>query len=307
MTVQEQAVLRTISALALLGAPPTLAELYQHFDQGLDAIKDISLSSSAIEVTLRSLCERQILKLVRGRYLLSDLGADLESKLTGEEWMPRKLRKARKVASWLARLAGVRAVFLCNRTAFGLPHDEGDLDFFVIVRHGSIWQTRGFAGLPFVLLRDRPKAGTKERDVVCLSFFLSDQALDLAPCLLKPDDVYFRHWFLGLLPLVDDGVMQELWEANQKLHARHPFAKTWLVSPDLRVSVPHLRIPVSGWLERFGRLLQTKYFPRALRERANQDTRVMISDRHLKFHIDDGREVVQKRYQELCERYGIVA
>jgi hypothetical protein len=286
-----------------------LAELYQHLDKGVDEMNAdiVSLSASEIEAALHALCERKIVSVVRGRYLLTDLRADLESKLTGEEWMPRKLRKARKIARWLARLAGVRAVFLCNRTAFGLPHDEGDLDFFVIVRHGSIWQTRGLAGLPFVLLRDRPKAGTKERDVVCLSFFLSDQALDLAPCLLQPDDVYFRHWFLGLLPLVDDGVMQELWDANHKIHAQHLSAKVWIASPDLRVPKPRVRFPVNVWLERLARALQMKYFPRLLRERANQDTRVMISDQYLKFHIDDGREAVQERYQELCQRYGIVA
>ncbi len=309
MTALEESILRTTIALAVFGAPPTISELIQHLDSGAQTQSVQSpISEEFFSLLLQAtqvLCDQGKLVIRRGRYLPSSLAAELLPLLQGEEWLPRKMRKAKRVARWLARLDGVRSVFLCNRTALGLPHDDGDLDFLVVVRHGSIWQTRGLAGLPFVLLGDRPKPGQRERDVVCLSFFLSDQALDLQTCALQPDDVYLRHWFLGLLPLVDDGVGTALWGANKSLRQRHEHARIWIPSPDLSVPLPSARIPVSHSLERLARHLQSKYFPRRLREVANLDTRVMISDSHLKFHIDDGRERLRDRYLELCATYGI--
>ncbi len=303
MTFVEEGAFRTVAALSVLQAPPTWPELVN----GYDRLAESGLLPQQIEIqtALDSLVRTDVLTYQRGRYFPTSLKTELQPVFAGEEWMPRKLRKAKKVARWLARLSGVRAVFLCNRTAFGLPHDAGDLDFFVIVRHGSIWQTRGLAGLPFVLLRDRPKPGKEERDVVCLSFFLSDQALSVSDCLLQPDDVYFRHWFLGLLPLLDDGVGDAFWNANTAVRARHPLAERWMMSPDLHIPLPKLRIPLNSTLEQTARSLQWKYFPRVLREKANQGTHVMISDERLKFHVDDGREGLQQAYADLCASYGV--
>lgn len=303
MTLIEEGVFRAAAALSVLEAPPTWPELVNSFDRRTAETPVPQLIE--LQAALDWLVRTNVLTVQRGRYFPTSLQAKLQPVFSGEEWMPRKLRKARKVAQWLARLEGVRAVYLCNRTAFGLPHDDGDLDFLLIVRHGSIWQTRGLAGLPFLLLRDRPQPGKQDRDVVCLSFFLSDQSLNLSDCLLQPDDVYFRQWFLGLLPLVDDGVGEAFWNANEAMRARHPLAESWIPSPDVRVALPRVRIPVSDTLERAARTLQWKYFPRAIRERANQGTHVMISDERLKFHVDDGREGLQQAYAELCASYGL--
>lgn len=302
MTSIEEGIFRSCAALSLLGAPPTIPELIQSYDQ---LEKRARPTLGALQAGVEVLLQKKILASQRGRYFPLAQQTNLEPVFTGEEWMPRKLRKARRVARWLSRLNGVRAVFLCNRTAFGVPRDTGDLDFFVIVRHGSIWQTRGLAGLPFVLLRDRPEAGKDERDVVCLSFFLSDKELNLSDCLLKPDDMYFRQWFLGLLPLFDDGVSEALWDANAEVRARHPFAERWILSPDLRVQAPVIRIPTCALLERAARMLQWRYFPQVLREKANHGTHVMISDSRLKFHVDDGREALQRAYLELCRSYDV--
>ena len=117
-----------------------------------------------------------------------------------------------------------------------------------------------------------------------------------------------RAWVNALVragATVDDGVGEAFWNANEALRARHPLAESWIPSPDVHVALPRVRIPVSSALERVARTLQWKYFPRTIRERANQDTHVMISDERLKFHVDDGREGLQQAYAELCASYGV--
>lgn len=230
----------------------------------------------------------------------------IEQNRDNELWAARKRRVACRVARWLNRLSAVRFVALCNTTALGHARDEADLDFFVITRAGTIMQTRGLAVLPFKLLGRRPGKG-EERDAVCLSYFVSDTGLDLTSHMLSSDDPYFRYWFLSLLPLYDDGVSQELWNANRSITSRHPLAQPWIVPPDLRVSSPRVRLPFSFALERHAAALQQRFFPDSIRSLMNRDERVIVNDTTLKFHVDDGREAYRETYQELCRKRGLCA
>ena len=125
---------------------------------------------------------------------------------------------------------------------------------------------------------------------MCLSFFVDDRHLDLTTLQLAGDDVYFRHWFLSLLPLYDDGVGRELWERNAAIRARHPDARPWTVSPDVRVGSVRIRMPAFAFLEKPARWIQMRAFGPAIREAMNRDTRVVVRDGVLKFHVEDGRE-----------------
>lgn len=243
--------------------------------------------------------------LTRGRVTFAgreDLVAEHEAR---EVFFPRKIRAARKAATWLARLSGVRFVALCNTTALAHARDGGDLDFFVITKSGVLTQTRGWSALRFALAGRRPGSRDAERDAVCLSFFVDDQSLDLAPLMLAGDDPYFRLWFLSLLPLVDDGVSAELWRANAAIRERHPDAEPWIPHPSLRVPIPGLRIPAFPSLDPLASSLQERAMSPSLKEMRNKDTRVVITPRVHKFHAEDGREAFRDRAAETCLRYGV--
>lgn len=276
--------LQSLALFAALGYPPTPVELAMVSSDG------------PVESPM---------KLVRGRVVLEGEDSMVAEHEARRLFLPRKLRKARRVTRWLARLSGVRFVALCNTTALGHARDEGDLDFFIVTRSGSVWQTRLFATLPFKLFGGRPKSDASERDAVCLSYFVDDAALDLAPHMLDGDDPYFRHWFLSLLPLYDDGVSADLWKANTSIRSHHPGAVPWIPNADLRISSSTLRIPHFLWLERFAMWLQGKTFSGAIRQIMNKDTRVIVNDHVLKFHVDDGREKFRQMYRDICTKYGI--
>lgn len=211
---------------------------------------------------------------------------------------PRKLRRAQQVAAWLVRNPNVRFVALANTTALAHARHESDLDFFVIVRHGSIWSTRLIGGAPYRLTHQLAGGPNEKPDAVCLSYFISDAGLNLSSHLLPDgDDPYFRYWFLALLPLYDDGVGQQFWDANTCITERHPYAEPWMVSPDIAVRRPTLRIPGTRLLEAPAKAFQQKWFPEAIRHQMNQDTSVLISDVALKFHTDDGRRRFRTAYQ----------
>lgn len=301
-TAARAALLRTLAFHDAWGYAPTLPELLCGCDAGPAGA---SISDEHALGALDQLLDDGKIKRVRGRYAFAgreELAASREGR---ESFFPRKLRAAKRVARRLARLDGVRFVALCNTTALANARDQGDLDFFVITRSGVIAQTRGWAALPHTLAGARPGARASERDAVCLSFFVDDSALDLSSLMLPGDDPYFRHWFLSLLPLFDDGASTQLWEANAAIRSRHPLAAAWKVNPDIAVRRALLRVPSFRVLEPLAANLQARAFPSRIRERMNKDTCVVVNDHVLKFHVDDGRERFRSAYLERCNAYDV--
>ncbi len=280
----------------VVGHAPTEVEWIQHVE--------------CPEGTPREELVREIHHLVRegmvqtreGRYAYD---ASLIQRVRDREaWLPRKRRVVCRVASWLARLSSVRFVGLCNSTAFGTAEERSDLDFFIITRAGKIMTTRGLAVFPYRLLKRRPTEERGERDAVCLSYFISDAELSLASHMLSPDDPYFRYWFLTLVPIYDDGVGTRLWEANRHITSKHPFATKWDTSPDLCVK-PRIRVPVPSFLETPATSFQRRRFPSTIRERMNQDSRVLVSPTALKFHTNDRRGDFRNELHQFCHTKNI--
>lgn len=298
---QRAYLLRSLCFFEAIGYAPTVTELVLSADTGGDRVGSVEGLYEAVD----ELLQESVVARIRGRIgfclTVESLVAEIEAR---EHLQARKRRRAAFVCRWLVRLGGVRFVALANTTAWGYARDAGDLDFFVIVKQGSIWQTRLLAVFPFKFLRWLP--GPKEGpDAVCLSYFIADSGLDLSTHQLPQNDPYFRQWFLALQPLFDDGVGKELWEKNAAIHAWHPWARFWSVSPDLQIIRPRLRFPVFDWFERCAEWVQKKWFPSRIRELLNVDSRVMVNEHVLKFHTDDGRELYRTNMDELCKKYGV--
>ena len=334
MDLLHAAILRTLAYNAAWDYAPTKIQLVTSLDvgdQGLTERVSMADAVSAIE----GLVQTGQITESRGHLALPAYATRIEEGREREIFFPRKLRRARQAAAFFKLLPWVRAVCLCNTTALGQAQDGGDLDFFVVVRAGAIWRSRFFSALPFKVLGARP-GGSSGPDPICLSFFVADDALDLSSLMLEKDDPYFRHWYISLLPLYDDGVLAELWEANRPwLTTRHPLAVRWMALDSSHVARPtsqgvdgygpgtiatvrpvRLRsaslragratIAVSpSWLERQMKKIQWRNFPEAIRQMANTDTRVVATDSVLKFHVDDRRESFKEKYYAICRESGL--
>ena len=301
------AVLRTLAFHAAWGYAPTRLQLLLSLDVGKDAATINSTGQDGVFLVLDELVSQGLVVEMTGRVALKSYAHQIDEGREREIFFPRKLRNARRAAAYLRRVPGVRAVCLCNTVALGQSSDKGDLDFFILTHSGVLWRTRFFAAMPFKMLGARP--GARSVDPVCLSFFVSDHALDLSSLALTPDDPYFRYWLLFLLPLSDDGVLNQLWQANESLLSRHPFAKKWIAldAPNLH---PHPQKADGRSLEkikpeRFWQWLQWKMFPAEIRTLANHDTRVVCNNDVLKFHVTDQRAAFRERYGNICREFEI--
>lgn len=243
-----------------------------------------------------------------GLYRLSDGSACKRTRWQRYRLAEAKFRRARWFAWWARFLPSVRLVAVGNSLAWSHAAEESDIDLFVVTAPKTVWVTRLVLGGFLKLFRLRPTP-TDQKDKLCLSFLVSEAALDLSALMTGPDDVYFRYWLAALVPLYDvGGMMERLWQANRSALGPLPAAFPRRTARRRSVSanrwLDRAAAPGRWLLRRFeplARRLQQRVFPEAIRRLANRDSRVVVNDRVLKFHVDDRRKLFSRLYRERCQ------
>src|SRR5688572_22802363 len=200
-----------------------------------------------------------------------------------------KFARARRVARFLRLLPSVRLAAVCNSLALANADEESDIDMFVVTAPGTVWATRFIVVAALAALGLRPDRHS-HADKVCMSFFVSEGSQDVSRYALAPDDTYLLYWMATLVPLYDAGgafgrfIAENAW-VRQRLPGTSSLAGRAIKSGApawTRPLLPLLRA-AEGPLRR----LQTKMFPEEIRAMANKDSRVVVTDDVLKFHVND--------------------
>ncbi|MFA5854639.1 MAG: hypothetical protein WC866_06230 [Patescibacteria group bacterium] len=219
-----------------------------------------------------------------------------------------KYARVRKFLRLARHAPYLRAAFVCNTLARSNARSESDIDLYLVTSPKRIWLTRLFVTGLATLLRVRPTE-TESADRICLSFFVTSDALNLRSLAIE-DDVYLAHWLHELYPVYDEaGIARRAYVENG-----------WLrdVLPGTRVQAPSQRraLPLS-WragknsvervldavfgdrLERWAKRRQLAWLPPGLRAAAGTPSSdVVLTDTVLKFHDHDRRAEIRDSYRE---------
>jgi hypothetical protein len=210
----------------------------------------------------------------------------------------RKWKKVKIAARYFRMLPTVRAVFVCNTLAWSNTTQKSDVDLFFVTRPGCLWLTRALAVLPFALLGLRPKPGA--RDPFCFSFFASEDALDFRGLRLGNPDLYLAQWILSLQPVFDrGGVQKKILQENSWVREVFPGGQGAVMEEASLPPTPSIPSPVFfRFFESFARRLEAPRLPAEIRSMANRDSRVIVTDQILKFHVDDRRVEFFEKWKE---------
>ncbi len=218
----------------------------------------------------------------------------------------KKQSRARRVAAFLRHLPSVRMVAVCNSLAIANADHESDIDLFVVCAVGTLWSTRLLVVGALAVLGLRPTERT-HADKVCMSFFVSEKSLDLSSYALQPNDTYLRYWIATLVPMYDaNSTYARFMNANAWTHDILPGTRP--DSASVTTEVPRWTAPLFPVLRAIdapSRRLQMKKFPSQIVSMANIDSRVVISDDVLKFHVGDRRAEFERRFREKLVELGI--
>jgi hypothetical protein len=292
------AVLKTIAYFDLFGYPLTTFEVWKWLwqEDGQPA------SLTDVDDALRSAEQQQLISVEQGLWFLRGRDVIVTTRHERHRLSIGKLTTTARVARWFSRLPWVDGIAACNSLGYRNARAQSDLDLFIIVRPGTIWLVRFLTAGAMAVLRRRP-AAKHSADTICLSFFVTRDAMNLEPLATAGGDVYLTYWVTQLTPLFGRGeVWRDFWQANAWVRRYLPNTlgvgegPTWCYRQErVGPAARWLTRTVDGWLGRW----QRARLPERLRNRAAVGgSDVVVSDQVLKFHDNDRRAYYRDQWQQ---------
>lgn len=299
----QQSIIRTLAWFDLFSYPLTAQEVYQYLWE--------PPTNVTFEHVLAALEEGDQIETAQGFYFLPGRSDTVRQRQLGVQEVHKKLKIAARACKRIRWIPFVRAVFVCNTVAASTASKESDIDVFVVIRQGRMWLTRLFLTGILSLFRMR-RHGECVANKICLSFFVTDDALNLSSIRWGSPDIYLAYWLSQLIPVFDpDDVLQTIHHKNVwiRSHLPHAFG-SYTPGNEYRVGETGIsrtikKVLQKVWGGQYGNLIeqQAKHI-QELKMKRNydsvkdaEDSRVVITDRMLKFHENDRRAQYRDQWQ----------
>ncbi|MFA5248519.1 MAG: hypothetical protein WC415_04830 [Patescibacteria group bacterium] len=252
-------------------------------------------------------------EMKNGFYFLSGREVLIEKRREFFYLAERKFKIARKATRILRFIPSIKMMAVCNNFYY---RPESDIDFLIITAAKRLWLTRFLATIILDIFNLRAR-GKKTANRICLSFYLSENNLNLEEVALKPltvgeetlwnGDPCLACWLAFMEPLYGFEVYEKFWQANNlpKSWFKKIFPNAFLRrSPQIRlvrdnhfskiikkiISILFLG-SLGNLLEKISEKIQRLKLSARVKELAAQDnTNVVLDERILKFHEEDDRE-----------------
>lgn len=309
----EKAILKTVVFFDIFNYPLTIVEIYKWLYQAdknyqlLEIIKAFESDSLTAKISTK-----------HGFYFLTSRESIIKTRLERYQIAEKKFKIGLKIARWLRWLAFIKMIAICNNAGYNNATPQSDVDFFIIVRKGRLWLSRLMITLAATILGVR-RHDQKFIDRVCLSFYISDDNLNLADIALKPTDPYLVYWFSTLAPIYDLDTSQNFftanaWLKNYLINFYRPilnYRRQVFDNKFMKFSKEVDKIVLGGkigdWLERIAKRLQAKKVKRYFGDTVDRsNTNVVISESILKFHKTDRRQEYQDLWQKKLISLGVI-
>lgn len=291
------AIFKVLAWFDLFDYPLTAYEIWQYLE--------IKIDLGGLLVFLNSENVKIHWQEKNGFYFLYGHEEIIATRLARYNYADRKFKIALRVSAWFRILPFVKMIAVANLVGSHNLREGSDIDLFIITSSQRIWLSRLFcAGLAKVL-HLRPNRKTK-RDKICLSFYVSEDNLDLGNLRLDKDDFYFNYWLAGLAPIYDQaGTYNKFTQANVWLNQVFPNFIWPQANPRRFLKSVKLFADNKAFssLESLARRWQLRIMPRALKSLMNQDSRVIVSDNIIKLYLLDRREELRNKFWDKIKKY----
>lgn len=334
-TPQVQSILSTLAFFDIFNYPLTVFEIWKWFYKNYGVAKrsfasdEASASSLQQELKISDIQEllennetlKKVIATKNGFYFLKGREELVARRLNLYREAEARWRKLRKIAAILQVVPNVKMIAACNTLPINDFKPESDIDVFIIVKKNRIWQTRFFVtALVSLLGQWRHKKNVAKK--ICLSFYITDNALNLEPIAKKPYDIYLAYWVALVAPLYIEKPKPQI--KNQELNIYREFlnANSWVrnylpnfigfepVEFERKVgksrffdSVKKIKEEISDskigdWFEKFFKKIQKNKMRKNYQSAYYRNgSNVIISDQMLKFHEIDRREEFRKIFE----------
>jgi len=258
----------------LFDYPLTAYEIWQNIDK----------KYSLLEVIFSLSKNKNIIDEEDGLYFLKDRASNINIRQRRFNYFYRKLKIARKFTALFKICPFIKTIALANLFGSYNLRDKSDIDFFVIATSGRIWLTRLYCAGLTKLLNKRPTDKIKQ-DRICLSFYISEDHLNLNDVKIDEFDPHFHFWIRNFFLLYNqDKTYQNFLKAN--IH-----------SSLLDSAAIYKKKIFLDFLEKMAKAWQLMIMPPEITKALKNPECVIVNDQILKFHVHDNRREILKKYE----------
>jgi predicted nucleotidyltransferase len=207
----KEAILDVLAYYAIMSLRVDFETIYKYLP--------VKASHLAVKKQLNNLIKRGRVKLVKDKYGLAS--ATYKSQEPMQAQQEKLMLKARRWARLFKLIPAVKSVVVINSVAIGNPHDESDIDLFIITSPNRIFLTKGFLMYLLRLIRQledqHASAGR-----FSLGMFLTTKGAKMEKDMMKVNepDLVFR--MITGLPVYGGDVWYSILKADPYLNAKLP-------------------------------------------------------------------------------------
>ncbi|MFH2105273.1 MAG: hypothetical protein ABII72_03480 [Parcubacteria group bacterium] len=309
----EKAILSTIVYFDMFDYPLTAVEIWQGLYKEVTS-HQLRVTSYSIWDVVRYLEDsKKIKKYIEnknGFYFLRGRQEIIQTRhqryLIGQP----KWQRAQWITKKLRLVPFVRLIAVCNKIAYNNAGNDSDIDLFIIIKPGRIWTTRTLVTIITGLLGVR-RHDRKIKDRVCLSFYITEKAMDLEKLSATKPDTHFMYWITQIAPIFSlNETAAAFWQANKWVKKHLPNFTSYqgvdyqrqiidsgLTSSWRQTAEKILSGGLGNIIERKLKKLQLKKMSAKTNSaRWENNTNVVVSDDILKFHERDARMELRREF-----------
>lgn len=273
----KEAIVKVIAFFDLFEYPLTAYEIWENLDEKVKLVK----ISDILEQ------EKDLIAEKDGFYFLNGRAEVITTRQKRYNYSYRKIKIARYFVRLFSFCPFVRVIAIANSLGQYNLRDGSDIDFFIVTAAHRLWISRLYCTGLAKILNSRPTAKIK-KDKICLSFYVSEDHLDIDDLRLSGSDPYFDYWRRNLILLYN------------KKRTYEKFLVANGLSTKIKLSFPAGQSARLGlflnFLENIAKKIQLKIMPVALAAVMNNSDGVVVNDSILKLYREDRRRDYAEKY-----------
>lgn len=309
----DHAILETISFFDVLGIPLNSTEIYNY-------LYKYKCTFTELEKSIEELVARSRIEKINSYFVLSGHGDKLiENKSESNKYIIKLTKRAKKATKILSTCPYIKAVLVCNSLAFENVNKESDIDLLIITKRNRIFLARFIATLVIHIFGFR-RHGNKIDGRVCLSFFLSEDALDLNIVAIKPEDIYLTYWLVTLIPYIglkkyNEILNKNIWAIKKLPNFKKPqnlkelktgkISKIVSSSLETVLEITGLGFLLNKVLRKWLKSRAKKKIEKLKLSKAVNSCGIIVTDTLQKFHDQDQRADIYAKWRDRVTRFRI--
>jgi len=314
----EKSILATIIYFDIFDYPLTSLELYKY----LLLPKGAPIQTNLLEIKqlleTSSLLKKRI-QTQQGFYFFQGRENIIVTRKERYKIAERKFLRAKKYLSLISKLPFVEMICICNSLSYSNSREQSDIDLAIFCRAKTIWLTRFLAVSLMEILGQRPSEQNL-KNKICLSFYLTDDNLNLENYQSECPDIHFIYWQSQFLPIYQkqnlDFYKKNFWckkyipyQIQPTANARRLIRKS---VKDIKGIKDKEKKPLGNYFNQLAKNYQLRILPNKLKTAAKEpNTNVLLEDNIIKLHSNDKRQEYNQKwrikYKGLIKYYESIA